>query len=121
MIKTVLQHNKDELRKACVQMRATDWFERYVNHNKGTGSTIALVQACKKSGATLVTYDAKTAEMIAETHGIKTTHVHDANFAAHPSKSMVDHFAIQHLVREGKRVQKLGELLLAFMDQKGMD
>lgn len=121
MKKSVLQHNKDELRKACIQMRATDWFERYVNHVQGTGSTVAIVQACKKSGATLVTYDEKTAELVADLNKIKVTHVFDVGFAAHPTKSIVDHFAIKHLVKEAKRVQKLAELLLAFLDQKGID
>lgn len=121
MIKTVMQNHKDNLQKACVEMRATDWFERYVNHAKGLGCTVALVQACKHSAATLVTYDAKTADMIASTHGIKSTHVLDESFAANPEKSVVDNFAIHELVKEGKRVQALAETLLAFLNLKRVD
>ena len=121
MKKSVMQFHKDNLQRACVEMRATDWFERYVNHAKGQGCTIALVQACKHSAATLVTFDAKTADMIASTHKIKCTHILDEAFAANPVRSVVDNFAIHELFKEGKRVQALGEALLAFLKLKGVN
>ncbi len=121
MILTPLQDYKRQLREACAKANVSDWFERYINHARGTGSTDALVHTCKMRSATLIVPTSDLADDIMDKLRIKTSHVLNAQFATAPTRSVVDNASILLLVREARQLAVLAEQLLTILEQKGID
>ncbi len=121
MILTPLQKYKKDLLAACAKANIADWFERYINHAHGTGSTDALIYTCQQRGATIIVPTEGIAQDMADILKIKATHVLNAGFASAPGRSVVDNGAILMLVRESRKLAVLAEQLLTLMERKGID
>lgn len=120
MKNTPLKQYQIDLQQALAQASTGDWFERYINHSRGLGNTFALINACRQAKAVLVTANMDMAESVKKAHRIQTVSINNASFAAHPSRSVVDNFAILSLVREERKIIALAEQLLQILAQKGV-
>lgn len=120
MKENVFANYQRELRESIAHALILDWFERYLNHQRGLGNTRTLLAACEAAAATLVCHNPERAEAIAQQHKIQTTFVGNAAFAQAPAKSVVDNEAIFGLVRAYARTNMLAERLLSYMQSKGM-
>lgn len=125
---TPLQKTIKQLKKACAESRKVDWFEFYLNKQRGSGNTPFLVESCKQFGGRVVVKDEKAAEQIVAMAGydakgkplVKPAIVGDQAFAAQPGKSVIDNQAVQGLVFEAKQIQKLAEALLSLLERKNI-
>lgn len=120
MKNTPLKQYQIDLQQALAGALTGDWFERYINHSRGLGNTFALINACRQAKAVLITAKAELAEEITKAHRIQTVSINTPGFAAHPTRSVVDNFAILELVREERRIIALAEQLLQILAQKGV-
>lgn len=84
---------------------------------RGCGRTTAIVEACKRIGATMVCSDYQQAKWIEGTHGIKTTDL-NANALGTTGPYLFDHHAVDVLSADYEgQIARLREELSAYREE----